>query len=151
MDKKIAVILGSKNDLPVLDSGIKLLDELDVGYRLEVISAHRNPEKLRKLCQELEGQGVEVVIGCAGKAAALPGFVASYVDIPVIGVGLKGGQLDGLDALLSIVSTPGGLGLVCSGVGKSAFINAIIFALEILCLKDKKFLPKLKTLKDKFR
>ncbi|MFH1503767.1 MAG: AIR carboxylase family protein [Candidatus Omnitrophota bacterium] len=151
MNKKIAVILGSKNDLLILEEGIKLLDELSIGYRLEIISAHRNPEKLRKLCQEMESQGVEVVIGCAGKAAALPGFIASYVNIPVIGVGLKGGVLNGMDALLSIVSTPSGLGLVCSGLGKSAFINALIFSLEILSLKDKEYLPKLKTLKDKFR
>lgn len=151
MKEKIAVILGSKNDLPILEAGIKLLDELNVGYKLEIISAHRNPEALRKLCQGLEKEGIEVVIGCAGKAAALPGFVASYVDIPVIGVGLKGGALDGMDALLSIVSTPAGLGLVSSGLGKSAFINAIIFALEIISLKDKEYLTKLKILKDKFK
>jgi len=151
MKEKIAVILGSKNDLPVLDTGIKLLDELGIGYKLEVISAHRNPEKLRKVCQNLEKDGIEIVIGCAGKAAALPGFVASYVNIPVIGVGLKGGALDGMDALLSIVSTPAGLGLVSSGLGKSAFINAIIFSLEILSLKDKEYLPKLKALKSKFK
>ena len=93
----------------------------------------------------------EVVIACAGLAAALPGFIASYVDIPVIGVALKGGMLDGLDALFSIVSTPKGIGLVSSGVGKSAFINAIIFALEILALGDKKYSLKLKQVKAKFK
>jgi len=151
MDKKIAVILGSKSDLEELKAGFDILKEFSIGYRLEIISAHRNPEKLRKLCHELQRQGAEVVIACAGLAAALPGFVASYVTIPVIGVALKGGLLDGLDALMSIVSTPRGLGLVSSGVGKSAFINSIIFALTIIALKDKKYLAKLKAVKEKFK
>jgi 5-(carboxyamino)imidazole ribonucleotide mutase len=151
MDKKIAVILGSKSDLEELKAGFDMLKEFSIAYRLEVVSAHRNPEKLRKLCNEFERQGTEVVIACAGLAAALPGFVASYVNIPVIGVALKGGLLDGLDALMSIVSTPRGLGLVSSGVGKSAFVNSIIFALTIIALKDKKYLAKLKAVKEKFK
>ncbi|MDD4955738.1 MAG: 5-(carboxyamino)imidazole ribonucleotide mutase [Candidatus Omnitrophica bacterium] len=151
MDKKIAVILGSKSDLEELKAGFGLLKEFSIGYRLEVASAHRNPEKLRKLCLELEKTGTEVVIACAGLAAALPGFVASYVNIPVIGVAMKGGLLDGLDALMAIISTPRGLGLVSSGVGKSAFVNSIIFALTIISLKDKKYLAKLKAVKEKFR
>ncbi len=151
MDKKIAVILGSKSDLEELQAGFNLLKEFSIGYRLEIVSAHRSPDKLRKLCSELEKTGTEVVIACAGLAAALPGFVASYVNIPVIGVALKGGLLDGLDALMSIVSTPRGLGLVSSGVGKSAFINSIIFALTTIALKDKKYSAKLKAVKEKFR
>ncbi len=151
MDKKIAVILGSKSDLEELKTGFDILKEFSIPYRLEVVSAHRNPEKLRKLCLELEKTGTEVVIACAGLAAALPGFIASYVNIPVIGVALKGGLLDGLDALMSIVSTPRGLGLVSSGIGKAAFVNSIIFALTIIALKDKKYLAKLKAVKDKFR
>ncbi|MDD4182496.1 MAG: 5-(carboxyamino)imidazole ribonucleotide mutase [Candidatus Omnitrophica bacterium] len=151
MDKKIAIILGSKSDLEELKAGFALLKEFSISYRLEVASAHRNPEKLRKLCLELEKTGTEVVIACAGLAAALPGFVASYVNIPVIGVAMKGGLLDGLDALMSIVSTPRGLGLTSSGVGKSAFINSIIFALTVIALKDKKYLTKLKAVKEKFR
>jgi len=151
MDKKIAIILGSKSDLEELKAGFSLLKEFSIGYRLEVVSAHRNPEKLRKLCLELEKTGTEVVIACAGLAAALPGFIASYVNIPVVGVALKGGLLDGLDALMSIVSTPRGLGLASSGVGKSAFVNSIIFALTIIALKDKKYLAKVKAVKEKFR
>jgi len=151
MEEKIVIITGSRSDLPILEEGIKLLNELKIEYRLETISAHRNPEKLRRFCKKMEDQGAEVIIGCAGCAAALPGFIASYVNIPVIGVALKGGALDGLDALLSIVSTPRGLGLVCSGIGKSAFVNAVIFSLEIFSLKDKKYFPKLKALKEKFK
>jgi len=151
MKEKIAIILGSNSDLDKLKQGLDILKELDIAHRLEVVSAHRNPEKLRKLCQEIESQGIEVVIGCAGMAAALPGFIASYVNIPVLGVALEGGLLGGVDALFSMVSTPKGLGIASTGVGKSAFINAIIFALEILLLKDKEYASKLETLKNKFK
>jgi len=151
MKEKIAIILGSKSDLEKLKQGMDILKELDIAHKLKVISAHRNPEELRKFCQEMEGKGVEVVIGCAGMAAALPGFIASYVNIPVIGVALEGGLLGGLDALFSMVSTPKGLGIASTGVGKSAFINAIIFALEILLLKDKEYASKLEILKKKFK
>jgi len=148
---KIVIITGSKSDLDELKPGFDILKELKVDYTLETISAHRNPEKLRKLCMEIEKKGAEVVIACAGMAAALPGFVASYIDIPVIGVALKGGLMEGLDALFSIVSVPKGLGLASTGVGKSAFINSIILALEIISLKDKKYASKVKIVKDKFR
>ena len=151
MKKKIAIILGSKSDLERLKEGFEILKDLGIAYRLEIISAHRNPEKLRSLCKKIEKEGIEAVIACAGMAAALPGFIASYVNIPVIGVALEGGLLDGVDALLSMVSTPKGLGLASSGVGKSAFINAIILCLEILSLKDKAHKAKLRVLKAKFK
>jgi 5-(carboxyamino)imidazole ribonucleotide mutase len=151
MKEKIAIVLGSKNDLESLEEGLKILKDLKVAYRLEVISAHRNPEKLRKFCGEIEKKGIGVIIACAGMAAALPGFIASYVNIPVLGVALKGGLLDGLDALFSIVSTPKGLGLASTGVGKSAFLNAIIFSLEILALKEEEYVRKLEELKSKFK
>ena len=151
MGEKIAVVLGSKSDLEKLKQEIRIFKDLDIAYRLEIISAHRNPEKLRKFCQDIEGEGVEVIIGCAGMAAALPGFIASYVNIPVLGVALEGGLLGGVDALFSMVSTPKGLGIAATGVGKSAFINAVIFALEILSLKDSEYVPKLEVLKNKFK
>ncbi|MBP7088528.1 MAG: AIR carboxylase family protein [Candidatus Omnitrophica bacterium] len=148
---KIAIILGSKNDLAKLEEGIELLKEFKIPYRLEVISAHRNPDTLREFCQKAAKQNIEVIIACAGMAAALPGFIASYVNIPVIGVALRGGLMDGLDALFSIISAPKGIGLASTGLDKSAFINAIILSLEILALKDKKYLSKLKEIKNKFK
>ena len=98
-----------------------------------------------------EASGIEVVIAAAGMAAALPGFVASYVDIPVIGVALKGGLADGMDALFSIVSVPKGMGLASTGVGKSAMINAVIYTMQILALKDTDYATKMKGIKKKFR
>jgi 5-(carboxyamino)imidazole ribonucleotide mutase len=151
MKDKIVVILGSKSDMESLKEGLDLLKSLKLNYSLDVISAHRHPEKLRQFCMDMEKNGATVVIACAGMAAALPGAVAAYVNIPVIGVAMKGGMLDGLDAVMSIVSIPKGLGVCCSGVGKSAFINAVILSLEILALKDKKYRSKLLELKNNFK
>lgn len=149
--KRIAIILGSKSDQEALKAGFDLMNEFSLGFTLKVISAHRHPEELRTFCLSAQKQGIEVIIACAGMAAALPGFIASYTDIPVIGVALKGGLLDGLDALLSMVSTPKGIGLVSAGIGAPAFINAIIVALEILALKDKSCAATLTKLKKKFK
>jgi 5-(carboxyamino)imidazole ribonucleotide mutase len=148
---KIALILGSKSDLEVLKDEIVVLDELKLDYSLDIISAHRHPEKLRTWCLGLAKKGVKVVVAGAGMAAALPGFVASYTDVPVIGVALKGGMMDGLDAVMSMVSVPKGLGVCCSGLGKSGFVNAVILALEILAAADKKYKTKLEILKAKYK
>ncbi len=151
MTKKIAVVLGSKSDFEKLKVGFDLLDEFNICYELKVISAHRNPDKLRKYCKRIEKEGFGLAIACAGLAAALPGFMVSYLNIPVIGVGLRGGMLDGLDSLFSIVSAPKGIGLVSSGLGKAGFINAIIFALEVFSLFDKESQSKLEKIKKKFK
>jgi 5-(carboxyamino)imidazole ribonucleotide mutase len=151
MSAKIAIILGSKNDVVKLKAGFDILKSNKIAYSLDILSAHRHPEKLTAFCQGLEKKGVEVVIGCAGMAAALPGFVAALVDIPVIGVGLEGGMLGGLDSVLAIVGTPKGLGVASTGLGKSAFINAIILSLEIIALKDKKYKAIVKKVKNSFR
>lgn len=151
MKEKIAIIFGSNSDTDKLQEVFKMFTKLKIPYSLDVISAHRHPDKLRDVCKNMEKNGIEVVIAGAGMAAALPGFVASYVDIPVIGVAMKGGLSDGLDALYSMVSIPKGIGLVSSGVGKAALINAMIVALEIINLKDKKFKSLLKKFKQQYK
>ncbi|MCM8786714.1 MAG: AIR carboxylase family protein [Candidatus Omnitrophica bacterium] len=151
MEEKIAVVLGSKSDYEKLKEHFNIFADLNIPYRMEIISAHRHPDKLRAFCKKIEKEGFLVVIACAGMSAALPAVVASYINIPVIGVAMKGGILDGLDALLSITSIPKGLGIVCSGIGESAFINAIIFSLQIISLIDRRYLEKLKQLKEKFK
>ncbi len=150
-DKKIAIILGSKSDLELLKDGFHLLEELNVPYRLEIISAHRDPDKLRKFCKEAKASGIEVIVACCGLSAALPGFVASYVDIPVIGVPLEGGVLKGIESLLSIVEVPKGLGLVGTGIGKKGFINALVFSFRLLSLKYPRYYRILKKLRDRFK
>lgn len=149
--ENIVILMGSKSDEKRLAEGFSLLDELKIGYTKKIISAHRNPEELRSFCREMEQKGAKVVIACAGLACVLPGFVGSYVSLPVVGVPLQGGMLDGLDSLLSIVQTPKGVGVVSSGPGERGFINAIIFALEIIALGDKKMLTKLTALKNRFK
>ena len=151
MKKRIAIVLGSKSDLETIRPGLDILERLKIEYKLEVISAHRNPEELRRFCKRIERQGIEVVIACAGLSAALPGFIASYVNIPVVGVPLDAGEFKGLESLLSIVEVPKGLGLVSTGIGKKGFINAIVFSLKILSLSNKSFALKLKSLKNKFK
>ncbi|MCF7874622.1 MAG: AIR carboxylase family protein [Candidatus Omnitrophica bacterium] len=151
MEKKIAIVLGSESDEEKLKAGFDLLDEFNISYQLKIISAHRNPDKLRRYCKKIEKEGYGLVIACAGLAAALPGFMASYLNIPVIGVGLKGGLADGLDSLFSIVSAPKGIGLVSSGIGKNGFINAIIFALEVLGLSSSESLARADKIKNKFK
>ena len=147
----VAIVMGSKSDTEAVQPALEILKDLGIDYEVNTISAHRNPEKLRALCKQMGKDGIEVVIACAGKAAALPGFIASYVDIPVIGVALKGGLLDGVDALLSIISTPRGIGLVSSGVGLSAFINAQIAACEILALQYPFYREAYASLKKKYK
>ena len=151
MKPKIFIVMGSKSDREFIDEGLKLLEKIAVPVRLEIISAHRHPEKLRKTCMELEKDGFLVVIACAGMAAALPGFVAAYINIPVLGVAMKGGMLDGLDAVMSMVSIPRGVAVACTGVAKNGFINACIMALQILALNDKDYAKKLIELKELFK
>lgn len=151
MKPKIAILLGSRSDSEKLKEGFELLDHLKVDYSLDIISAHRKPDELRARCKQFEKENVKAVIACAGLAAALPGFVAAYVDVPVIGVPLEGGMLDGLDSLLAIVQVPKGLGLVSTGPGKKGFLNAIIVALEILSLTDSSYKAKLQECKAKYK
>ncbi|RKY42557.1 MAG: 5-(carboxyamino)imidazole ribonucleotide mutase, partial [Candidatus Omnitrophota bacterium] len=107
--KKILILLGSNSDLPQTEEGLKLLKDLKINYELKVISAHRDPDKLRKYLKNIDRKGVKVIIACAGLSAALPGVVSSYVDIPVIGVPLYSKAFKGVDSLLSILQMPKGV------------------------------------------
>ncbi len=151
MKPRILVVIGSKSDEEQIADGLKLLEKVKIPVRRETISAHRHPEKLRKLCLELEHEGVQVVIACAGMAAALPGFIASYIDLPVLGVAMKGGLLDGLDAVMSMVSIPRGVATGCVGIGRSGFINACLMAVQIVAVHDESYRKKLRAMKDFFK
>jgi len=133
----ISIILGSENDRSVADKAEAFLKEFGAEYETNVASAHRNPEKVKKL---VEGSKADVFIAIAGLSAALPGVVASHTIKPVIGVPVEA-KLDGLDALLSIVQMPKGVPVATVGIGNSE--NAAILALEILALKDAKVQKKL--------
>lgn len=130
---KIAIIVGSSSDVPQIEKAEKILKEFGVSYELKVLSAHRTPDALQEYVRSSGAKGVEVIIAAAGKAAALPGVIASLVTLPVIGIPIKSSFLDGMDSLLSIVQMPEGIPVGCMGVSNAA--NAALYAAQILSLK----------------
>ena len=126
----------------------KLLDDFGVGWEKRVLSAHRQPDKLRAYLAEAENSGVRVFIAAAGLSAALPGVVAAHSLRPVIGVPVPAGPLRGVDALLSMVQMPGGLPVATVGVGSHGPKNAAVLALQILSLSDTSALETLRQYRD---
>ena len=129
----VGVVIGSKSDEEAIKPALDMLRELDVMYEFSVISAHRTPQKARDYAAGAASNGIEVIIAGAGKAAHLPGVLASWTTLPIIGVPLVSGDLAGLDALLSIVQMPSGVPVATMSIGGAK--NAAIFAAEILALK----------------
>ena len=130
----VGVVMGSKSDAPLLKPMLDTLDELGIEYEAKVISAHRTPQRAREYGLEARGRGVEVIIAAAGGAAHLPGVLAGWTTLPVIGVPLASGELKGVDSLLSIVQMPAGIPVACVGVGSGGVKNAAYLAAEILGL-----------------
>ena len=125
--------MGSTSDLPVMEKVAKFLDELEVPFEMNALSAHRTPAEVECFAREAEGRGIKVIIAAAGMAAALPGVIAANTTLPVVGVPIKG-MLDGLDALLSIVQMPPGIPVATVGVNGAQ--NAAVLACEMLALTD---------------
>ena len=132
--KKVAVIMGSDSDLPVVEKAFAVLKEYGVPFEAHVMSAHRTPEAVQSFVGSARENGFGVVIACAGMAAHLAGVCAAATTLPVIGVPVKGGMLDGLDALLSTVQMPTGIPVATVAMNGAA--NAAILAVEILALSD---------------
>ncbi|MBL7124700.1 MAG: 5-(carboxyamino)imidazole ribonucleotide mutase [Dehalococcoidales bacterium] len=131
----VAIVMGSKSDTEAMRPTVEVLHKLGIDYELSVISAHRNPEKIREFGKSVQKRGVEVIIAAAGMAAHLPGVVASWTMLPVIGVPLASGELKGVDALYSIVQMPAGIPVACVAIGAAGAKNAAYLAAEILGLK----------------
>ncbi len=131
----VAVVMGSKSDAQVMQATLEVLDSLGISYEVGVISAHRNPEKARQFALDARSRGIEVIIAGAGGAAHLPGVLASWTGLPVIGVPLATSELKGIDALLSIAQMPAGIPVATVGVGMAGAKNAAYLAAEILGLK----------------
>jgi 5-(carboxyamino)imidazole ribonucleotide mutase len=127
--------MGSKSDTEVVQLTLDVLEELGIDYEISVISAHRTPEKARQYAQEARGRGIEIMIAAAGAAAHLPGVLASWTTLPVIGVPLAGSELKGVDSLYSIVQMPAGIPVATVAVGAAGARNAAYLAAEILGLK----------------
>ena len=131
----VAVVMGSKSDVDLMQPTLEVLKELGIDYEVSVISAHRNPEKARQYGLAAHGRGIEVIIAAAGGAAHLPGVLASWTTLPVIGVPLATSELKGIDALYSIVQMPAGIPVATVAIGTTGAKNAAYLAAEILGIK----------------
>ena len=131
----VSVVIGSKTDEPLIQPALDMLQQLDIKHELSIISAHRNPEQVRKYSSKARERGIEVIIAAVGGAAHLPGALASWTTLPVIGVPLPTSELKGVDALYSIVQMPAGVPVACVGIGTSGAKNAALLAAQILSLK----------------
>lgn len=136
----VSIIMGSTSDLPVMEKAAKFLEQMEIPFEMNALSAHRTPDEVEKFAAEAAGRGLRVVIAGAGMAAALPGVIAASTTLPVIGVPIKG-MLDGLDAMLSIIQMPPGIPVATVGVNGAQ--NAAILAVEMLALSDKEVAEKL--------
>ena len=140
MSAIVSVIMGSTSDLPVMEKAAKFLDDMQVPFEMNALSAHRTPAEVEAFARGAEERGLKVIIAGAGMAAALPGVIAASTTLPVIGVPIKG-MLDGLDAMLSIIQMPPGIPVATVGVNGA--MNAAILAVEMLALSDRELHDRL--------
>jgi 5-(carboxyamino)imidazole ribonucleotide mutase len=150
MKPVVSIIMGSTSDLPVMEKAAKILDEFEIPFEINALSAHRTPAEVEKFAKGASDRGIKVVIAAAGMAAHLPGVIASMTTVPVIGVPVKA-SLEGLDALLAIVQMPPGIPVATVGINGA--MNAGILAAQILASGDEEVAKKLiiykESLKDK--
>lgn len=144
MTPLISIIMGSTSDMPVMEKACKFLNDMQIPFEVNALSAHRTPDAVEQFAKEAKGRGVKVIIAAAGMAAALPGVIAASTTLPVIGVPIKG-MLDGLDAMLSIIQMPPGIPVATVGVNAS--MNAAILACEMIALADEEVAEKMKAYK----
>ncbi|MBR1474450.1 MAG: 5-(carboxyamino)imidazole ribonucleotide mutase [Muribaculaceae bacterium] len=133
MTPLVSIIMGSTSDLPIMEKACKWLDEQEIPFEVNALSAHRTPQAVEEFARGAADRGIRVIIAGAGMAAALPGVIAASTTLPVIGVPIKG-MLDGLDAMLSIIQMPPGIPVATVGVNGA--MNAAILAAEMLALTD---------------
>ncbi len=145
MNPIVSIIMGSTSDLPVMEKACKLLDEMQVPFEVNALSAHRTPDAVEQFASTAASRGIKVIIAGAGMAAALPGVIAAQTTLPVIGVPIKG-MLDGLDALLSIVQMPPGIPVATVGINGAQ--NAAIIACQMLALSDENLSRRLSDYKN---
>ncbi len=142
--KFVSIIIGSKSDYEVMSECVKTLDKFGVLHELIISSAHRSPKRTHDYIEDAQKRGAKVFIAAAGMAAHLAGVVAATTTKPVIGVPMKGGALDGMDALLSTVQMPSGMPVATVALGKAGAVNAAYLAMQILALEDVDLDVKLK-------
>ncbi|MDE6061401.1 MAG: 5-(carboxyamino)imidazole ribonucleotide mutase [Duncaniella sp.] len=133
MDPTVSIIMGSTSDLPILKKAADFLNQMEVPFEMNALSAHRTPAEVETFARGAEGRGIKVIIAAAGMAAALPGVIAAMTPVPVIGIPINS-SLDGMDALYSIVQMPPGISVATVGI--NAGMNAAVMAVQILALSD---------------
>ena len=148
MNNKVAIIMGSQSDLIVMESAAEILRMFDVSFEMTIVSAHRTPDRMRTFAMEAKSKGIKVIIAGAGGGAHLPGMVAAYTTLPVIGVPVKSSNsIDGWDSILSILQMPGGVPVAT--VALNGAKNAGILAAQILATHDEALSEKLEAYKKK--
>tara|TARA_R110002050_G_scaffold30673_6_gene78458 strand:- start:1113 stop:1721 length:609 start_codon:yes stop_codon:yes gene_type:complete len=145
MEAKVSIIMGSTSDLAVMESAAKIMDEFEIPFEINALSAHRTPEEVEKFAKGAKDRGIEVIIAGAGMAAHLPGVIAAMTTLPVIGVPIKA-SLDGWDSLLAIVQMPPGIPVATVGINGAQ--NAGILAVQMMALGDDTLKAKLVTFKE---
>jgi len=139
---KVLILMGSDSDFNVMKKASKVFKEMDISFEIDICSAHRTPDRAKKYAEEAEEIGIEVIIAAAGMSAHLAGFIAAHTTVPVIGVPIASGALNGFDALLSTVQMPPGVPVATVGINGAE--NAAYLACEILSLKYPEIRDKLK-------
>ena len=145
----IAIIMGSDSDWPIMKHAAEVLDDFNISYEAQVVSAHRTPDLMFKFSEEAEKKGFQVIIAGAGGAAHLPGMVASKTTLPVLGVPVPSKHLEGHDSLLSIVQMPKGIPVATFAIGEPGSYNAGLFAISLIAVNDKEINQKLKDFRKK--
>ncbi len=148
--KKVAIVLGSKSDLEYIEGAKEVFEKFDIPYEVKILSAHRTPEETAKFAKYAEEE-FEVIIAAAGYAAHLPGVIAAYTTLPVIGLPIPSSDLKGVDSLLSIVQMPSGIPVATVTIGKAGAKNAAYLAIEIMALKYPKLRDLLKQEREKMK
>lgn len=140
---QVGIIMGGKSDWPTMEAAAKILDHFAVPYEVEVVSAHRTPDRMMQYAETAATRGLRVIIAGAGGAAHLPGMVSAKTTLPVLGVPVRSEALSGMDSLLSIVQMPGGIPTATFSIGPAGAKNAALFAVSILALSDEDLAQKL--------
>ncbi|MBQ4022620.1 MAG: 5-(carboxyamino)imidazole ribonucleotide mutase [Prevotella sp.] len=145
MNPIVSIIMGSTSDLPVMEKAMKFLDDMQVPFEVNALSAHRTPDAVEEFAKSAKDRGIRVIIAGAGMAAALPGVIAASTSLPVIGVPIKGSVLDGVDALYSILQMPPGIPVATVAINGS--MNAAILACQMISLADADLAQKMEDYK----
>ena len=148
MNNKVAILLGSKTDLPLIEPSMRYYEHFGIDAEIHVMSAHRNPKDVGKFASEARDNGYSILVGSAGMSAHLAGALKAHSTLPVIGIPLPGGMMDGLDSLMSTVNMPKGVPVATVSMGKAGAINAAVLCAEIFSLNDDGMVKKLADFKN---